>query len=94
MFARFTLIAAATLTSATAFAAEPVRAPVQPTAEQPAQPHSASPQIVLASAGIATPAAASEPKAATPAKRRVGRVTTCRCGGQTGQAEPAPEPEQ
>ena len=93
MLARVILIAATTLTSATAFAAEPVHAPAQPTAEQPAPPNSAAPQIVLASADVATPTASAEPKAATP-RRRVGRVTTCRCGGQVPQAEPTPEPEK
>jgi hypothetical protein len=88
MLARFVLIAAVTLTSATAFAAEPARPPVQPTVEQPAPDRPATPQIMLASAVVApAPAAGAEAKTATPHRRRVGRETTCRCGGQ----EPQPE---
>jgi hypothetical protein len=88
MLARFVLIAAISLTSATAFAAEPAKPPVQPTAEQPAPVRPATPQIVLASADVAAaPASAAEPKSTTPARRRVGRVTTCRCGGQQPQPE-------
>ena len=81
---RLILIAAATLTSGSAFAAEPAKAP-QPTAEQP---HAAQPQIVLASADVAAaPGVVAEQKPATPSRRRVGRETTCRCGGQQPQPE-------
>ncbi|HET7606617.1 MAG TPA: hypothetical protein VFK28_11180 [Sphingomicrobium sp.] len=88
MLARFVLIAVATLTSAAASADEPAKPPVQPAAEQPAPPHAATPQIVLASANVAgAPSTAAEPKAANPPRRRMGRVTTCRCGGQQPQPE-------
>jgi hypothetical protein len=88
MLARFVLIAAVTLTSASAFAAEPAKPPVQTAVEQPAPVRAAAPQIVLASADVAAaPASAAEPKATSPARRRVGRATTCRCGGQQPQPE-------
>ena len=76
MHARFVLIAAA-LMSANAFAAEPHKAPDR----SPAQPQTAAPSLVLASAeAVQTPAAAGQ-SATAPGKRpRVGRVTTCRCG--------------
>lgn len=85
MHARFILIAAAALTSAAAFAAEPSKPAPQPSA----QPQHASPQVVLASAAQVAPAPAdpqAQPAAATP-KKRVGRVTTCRCGDQLPQPD-------
>ena len=82
---RFVLIAAATLTSGTAFAAQPVKPPVQPAA----QPQPAPAQVLLASVDdVRAPSTADQP-ASTPAKRpRIGRVTTCRCGGQEAQPDP------
>ena len=86
MNARFLLISVA-LVSATAFAAEPPKASVQPAD----QPQSAPPQVVLASAGdVRAPAA--DAQSPTPPKRRIARVTTCRCGGQ--EADPPAQPEQ
>ena len=86
MTARFVLTSAA-FVSATAFAAEPPKAPVQPADQQQAAPA----QVVLASAAdvrVSTPDA----QPATAAKRpRVGRVTTCRCGGQEADSQPQPE---
>ena len=84
MHVRFVLIAAASLTSATAFAAEPVKPPAQPAVQQ--QPASA--QVVLASADDVRTAPAADQQATTPPKRpRIGRVTTCRCGDQQAQPE-------
>jgi hypothetical protein len=86
MHARFVLIAAAMLTSVNAFAAEPSK-PAPPTS---AQPQHGSPQVVLASAAqVASPAPAdAQPQAVpTPPKKRVGRVTTCRCGDQPPQPD-------
>ena len=84
MTARFVLIAAAALVSTSAFAAEPVKPPVQPAA----QPQPARPQVVLASGeDVRAPSAADQQMPAVP-KRPRGRVTTCRCG------DPQPEPEQ
>jgi len=86
MNARVILIAAAALTSVSAFAAEPSKPAQQPSA----QPQHASPQVVLASAAqVASPAPA-DPQAqpsATPPKKR-GRVSACRCGGQLPQPDP------
>ena len=75
MHARFVLIAAATLISGSAFAAGPAKPPV-PAAQQP-QP--AQPQVVLASADDLRGASADQPTQSPP-KRRIARVTTCRCG--------------
>jgi hypothetical protein len=53
----------------------------------PAQP-GARPAVVLASADtVRTPAQDSAQPTSAPAKRRVARVTTCRCG------DPQPDPE-
>ena len=84
MYNRFVLIAAATMLSTASFAAEPTKAP-EPA---PAQPHPASAQVVLASAAEIQPAqAGQQPQTPTPPKRRVARVTTCRCGDQQAQPE-------
>jgi len=83
MHARFVLIAAATLLSGSAFAAQPAK----PAPRPPAQPEPATPKVVLASAEVAqaqTPAA--QQGQATP-KRRAGRVTNCRCGDQEAQPD-------
>jgi hypothetical protein len=86
MNARFILIAAAALTSVGASAAEPSKPAQQPSA----QPQHASPQVVLASAAQVTPAPDDQQAqpTATPPKKRVGRVTTCRCGDQLPQPDP------
>lgn len=83
MHTRIVLIAAATLISASAFAAEPPKAPAQPVA----QPRPAPAQVVLASADDVRAPATADQQAPTPPKRRVARVTTCRCGDQQGQPE-------
>lgn len=81
---RFIPIAAATLLSTASFAAEPTKAP-EPA---PAQPHPTSAQVVLASAEeVRAPAQAGQQQTPTPPKRRVARVTTCRCGDQQAQPE-------
>ena len=84
---RFVLIAAATLMSGTAFAAEPPKAPV----EQAAQPQRTNPPVVLASADEVRAPLPGE--SATPVKHRVARVTTCRCGDQAA-TDPESQPEQ
>jgi hypothetical protein len=79
MYARFVLIAAASLVSASAFAAEPAKPAEHPATEQQ---HPA--QVVLASADDAhSPPTASNQSSPAP-KRRFARATTCRCG------DPAP----
>jgi hypothetical protein len=90
MNARFVLIAAATLMSGQAFAAEPVKAPAQATA----QPHSApaAAPVVLASAGDVRAPSTADQQAPTPPKRHLVRVTSCRCGDQA--ADPEAQPEQ
>ena len=85
MHARFVLTAAAALISTTAFAADTAKPALQP----PAQPESAAPKVVLASAHIEQSSApATQQAAATTPKRRVaGRVTDCRCGDQEAQPD-------
>jgi hypothetical protein len=84
MNARFIPIATAALMSTSAFAAEPVKPPVQPAA----QPQPAHAQVMLASADdVRTPSAADQQVPASQERPR-GRVTTCRCG------DPQPQPEQ
>ena len=87
MNARFVLIATAALVSASAFAGEPSK----PAPQQPSQPQSASPQVVLASAAEVSPpavAAPQKPTQATPAKpHRFARVTSCRCGDVVAQPD-------
>jgi hypothetical protein len=75
MHARFVLIAAA-LMSANAFAAEPHKAPDR----SPAQPQTAAPSLVLASAEAVRTTTPADQAALTQVKRPRGRVTTCRCG--------------
>lgn len=83
MHARFVLIAAATVMSTSAFAAEPVKPPVQPAA----QPQTTTAQVVLASADDVRTPSASDQQSTTPPKRPRGRVTTCRCGDSAAQPE-------
>ena len=83
MHARFVLIAAATLMTTTAFAAEPAKPAPQP----PAHHESATPKVVLASANIEEPPAPATQQAPATPKRRVGRVTSCRCGDQQAQPD-------
>jgi len=85
MLARFTLIAVASLTSVSAFAAEPTKAPVPVPA--PTQQHPAQPQVVLASAEDVHAPATTDQQAPTPPKHRAARVTSCRCGDQQAQPE-------
>ena len=84
MHARFILIAAATLMSTSAFAADTPKPAPQP----PVQPESATPKVVLASANIEQPTAHDSQQApATPKRRVAGRVTSCRCGDQQAQPD-------
>lgn len=86
MHTRFILIAAASLLSTAAIAAEPTKT-AEPTPAQP-QPQPQPAHVVLASADdVHAPAPAGQQQASAPAKRRVGRVTTCRCGDQQPQPE-------
>lgn len=85
MYARLILIAAATLTSISAVAAEPTK----PAAQATAQPKKPTAPVVLASASDLPSTATATQPTATPPKRR-GRVTSCRCGDPQVQ----PEPEQ
>ena len=84
MHARFVLIAAATVMSTGAFAAEPSRPPVQPAA----QPQPSTAPVVLASADDVRAPSAPDQQVTTPPKRpRIARVTTCRCGDPQAQPE-------
>lgn len=83
MHARFVLIAAAALMSTSAFAADPTSPAPQP----PARPESSTPKVVLASANIEQPSTPSTQQAPATPKRRVGRVTSCRCGDQQAQPD-------
>jgi hypothetical protein len=67
------------LAVATAAQCEPSKIP------QPAQPQRRTGEIVLASADVQAPAAPAVQ--ATPAKRRIVRVTTCRCGDPQATSE-------
>jgi len=79
----FAIAALALLASGAATGAEPVKSKA-PNAPQPQR----SAEVVLASAGpVQSPAPANQMQSSAPAKRRVARVTTCRCG------DPQPEPE-
>jgi hypothetical protein len=82
MKARFVLVAA-TLISGSAFAAQPVKPASQPAAA----PQNVSAPIVLASADDVRQPAATEQQAPTAPKRRIARVTTCRCGDAGGTAD-------
>ena len=83
---RFVLFGAA-LISGSAFAAEPPKAPV----ERAAQPQQTNSPVVLASADDLRDQGAQP--STTPAKHRVARVTTCRCGDQQPTDSDA-QPEQ
>jgi len=84
MHVRFVLFAAATLISASAFAAEPIKPPVQPAAQQQLAPA----QVVLASADdVRTPPVGDQQVPTPPKRPRVARVTTCRCGDPQAQPE-------
>ena len=77
MTARLMFVAAATLTLAgAAIAADPAKPDLQEAAA-PVQPHR---EMLLAAADTKSPAPVANAQAPAPAKRRVARVTTCRCG--------------
>ena len=82
MRARLTVIAGLMAVSSAALAEPPKNPPVSPAAPRKA------PEVVLASAETAHPPVSENPQqsVAASAKRRVARVTTCRCGGP--QADP------
>jgi hypothetical protein len=85
MHTRFILIAAAALTSASAFAAEPA---TKPPVQQSSQPEPASAHVMLASADdVQAPAPTADQQTPAPPKRRLARVTTCRCGDQQAQPD-------
>ena len=85
MHARFVLIAAASLVTSSAFAADAPTVPVHPASQPQSSP------VVLASADqVRAPSA--EQQAPAPQKRRIARVTTCRCGDpQPTDTEAQPE---
>lgn len=83
MHARFIAIAATVLVSTSAFAAEPAK----PAPPRPAQPETTVPKVVLASADVAQTPTPTDQQAQSPQKRRVGRVTSCRCGDQQAQPD-------
>jgi hypothetical protein len=74
--ASFAAIAAAAVMTA-AGAAQPAKTD----SRRPAPPHIVAAPVVLASASdVRAPSTADGQRAADPAKRRIARVTTCRCG--------------
>jgi hypothetical protein len=79
LYSRFALIAVASLVTSSAFAADTAQPPAHPTTEQqrPAQ-------VVLASADDTHSTATASDQSSPAPKRRIARVTTCRCG------DPAP----
>ncbi|HYX47193.1 MAG TPA: hypothetical protein VE820_10285, partial [Sphingomicrobium sp.] len=77
MYVRLMLIAAAALTSVSAFAAEPAK----PAQQQSSQQQPASAQVVLASADdVRAQSPVAQQPTVQPKPHRVARVTTCRCG--------------
>jgi hypothetical protein len=78
------IAAAAVMTAASA--AHPAKTDSRP----PAPAHTVAAPVVLASASeVRTPSAADAQRPADPAKRRIARVTTCRCGdSQPDEAQP------
>lgn len=79
MHARSLVIAAAALTCATIAAAEPVKPQAREVSDNASRPAA----VVLASADqVKTPVPANAEQTPAPVKRRIGRVTTCRCGDQ------------
>lgn len=79
MRARLLIAAVAGLSLAAAGAAEPVKAPVQ----KSAQPDNRPAEIVVASASDIRPEVAAATPAGAPVKRvRKARVNSCRCGDQ------------
>lgn len=89
MYRRLVLIAATSI-STSAFAADAPKAPVQ----HAVQSQNAAAPVVLASADPSRPAAAPEPQATPSKPPRIGRVTTCRCGGQDADPDPEDQAEQ
>jgi hypothetical protein len=88
MHVRFAFLAAAALAGTSAYAAEAPKAPVRPAA----QPQTSDPAVVLASADSLRPANPADQQPATTPKRRIARVTTCRCGDpQATDTESQPE---
>jgi hypothetical protein len=84
MHTRFVLFSAATLMNASAFAAEPVKLPVQPAV----QPQTTPAQVMLASADdVRAPSPTDQQTQTAPKRPRIGRVTTCRCGDPQSQPE-------
>ena len=82
MFARFVLIAAIALASGPAYA-DPAKPAPRPTSQPQPAPH----EVVLASADDVGAAPANVQQTPAAPKRRIGRVTTCRCGDQPAQPE-------
>jgi hypothetical protein len=83
MRARLTVIAAILTIGSAAFAEPPKSQPAPPPSMQKSPA-----EVILASAeGTHAPNADAGQPNAVPAKRRIARVTTCRCG------DPQPDPE-
>jgi hypothetical protein len=83
MHGRLVMIAAAALVASGAFAAEPAR----DSANSNSEPQRPTAPIVLASAETVQQPGTAEQHSPTPPKRRIARVTKCRCGAQQGSAE-------
>ena len=82
MHARFILIAA-TLVSTSAWSAEPSK----PAPQAPAHNDQPQPKVVLASADNVRDAVSTTQEAPATPKRRLSRVTSCRCGDQEAQPD-------
>lgn len=85
MLTRFSLIAAATLVSAAAYAAQPSKPSRQP--QTHSQPAPTVVPVALASADEVHVSPVTDPQAPQTPKRRIARVTTCRCGDPQAQPE-------
>ena len=82
MNARLSLIAVIAVVSTGAWAAEPAK----PEPQAPAHSNQAPVKVVLASAETVRTPAGSAQAPSTP-KRRLARVTSCRCGDQEAQPD-------
>jgi hypothetical protein len=86
---RAALMSAGIMVGGSAFAGDPPRAPVEQ-ASQPQRDH--SPIAIVSADDVRARGATAQPST-TPVKRRVARVTTCRCGDQPA-ADSEVQPEQ
>ena len=86
MHSRITIIAAAALLASAGASAQPVKTPVP---ERNTSLNRTTPVVLASADRIVAPASAQVTNAGQAKRPRVGRVTTCRCGG-----DPQPESQE